>query len=180
MSDDDQQHNRAAAAHEARTAAAVSNTAAAASHQTVSTVRRPPAKKAPAAAATASKKKRRNEDDAESDEQVDDDDDPFAFPKAASQQQTQQLESPGKPNASRVSKWTYAQDAALCSSVQAYVTAHKGALPSTGAKDGGWKVIGASVAKVKPGVKETACKNRWNKIRNELKVRACAQASKHS
>jgi len=74
--------------------------------------------------------------------------------------------------------WTCAEDLALCSSLQQWVTKNKGMMP--GAPKGkalhGWDVVAAGTPKLKASAaadKVAAAKaayNRWGKIRSELKV----------
>lgn len=74
--------------------------------------------------------------------------------------------------------WNCAEDLALCSSLQQWVTKNKGMMPSApkGKALHGWDVVAAGTPKLKASAaadKEAAAKaayNRWGKIRSELKV----------
>ena len=74
--------------------------------------------------------------------------------------------------------WNCAEDLALCSSLQQWVTKNKGMMP--GAPKGkalhGWDVVAAGTPKLKASAAEDkgaaarAAHNRWGKIRSDLKV----------
>ena len=74
--------------------------------------------------------------------------------------------------------WTCAEDLALCSSLQQWVTTSKGVMPSApkGKLLHGWDVVAAGTPKLKAAAaadKVAAAKaayNRWGKIRSDLKV----------
>ena len=74
--------------------------------------------------------------------------------------------------------WTCAEDLALCSSLQQWVTKNKGMMPSApkGKALHGWDVVAAGTPKLKASAaadKVAAAKaayNRWGKIRSDLKV----------
>jgi len=74
--------------------------------------------------------------------------------------------------------WNCAEDLALCSSLQQWVTKNKGMMPGApkGKALNGWDVVAAGTPKLKASAAEDkgaaarAAHNRWGKIRSDLKV----------